>query len=130
MVWERQAALEDPRHKDLVHLQPSGFHPGAVLYEDVHLAEGCEIHANAVLHPGSRLGRGCVVQSNAVIGAEGFGFVPTAAGWRKMPQTGLVVLEDGVDGVVGQPVGRCQVAERGPVAAGDARKPGSASILS
>ena len=73
------------------------LHPGVVLYEDVSLGEGCELHAGAVLHPGSRLGRGCVVHSNAVIASEGFGFVPTAAGWRKMPQTGLVVLEDGVE---------------------------------
>jgi UDP-3-O-[3-hydroxymyristoyl] glucosamine N-acyltransferase len=87
------------------------LHPGAVLYDNVHLAEGCEIHANAVLHPGSRLGRGCVVQSNAVIGGEGFGFVPTAAGWRKMPQTGQVVLEDGVEVGCGSAIDRPSVGE-------------------
>jgi len=32
-----------------------------------------------------------------VIGSEGFGFVTTAAGLRKMPQTGHVVLEDRVE---------------------------------
>ena len=73
------------------------LHPGVVVYEEVQLGEGCELHAGAVLHPGSRLGRSCVVHSNAVIASEGFGFVPTAAGWRKMPQTGLVVLEEGVE---------------------------------
>ena len=72
-------------------------HPGVVIYDDVVVGDGCELHANAVLHPGSRLGRDCVVNSNAVVGSEGFGFVPTAKGWRKMPQTGQVVLEDGVD---------------------------------
>jgi UDP-3-O-[3-hydroxymyristoyl] glucosamine N-acyltransferase len=87
------------------------LHPGVVLYDDVRLAAGCEIHANAVLHPGARLGRGCVVQSNAVIGAEGFGFVPTAAGWRKMPQTGLVVLEDGVEVGCGSAIDRPSVGE-------------------
>ena len=82
------------------------LHPGAVLYDDVTLGEGCEIHANAVLHPGSRLGAGCVVQSNAVIGAEGFGFVPTDNGWVKMPQTGRVVLEDGVEVGCGSTIDR------------------------
>ena len=86
-------------------------HPGAVLLEDVQLAEDCEIHANAVLHPGSRLGRGCVVHSTAVIGSEGFGFVPTAAGWRKMPQTGTVVLEEGVEVGCGSTVDRPSVGE-------------------
>ncbi len=87
------------------------LHPGVVLYEDVHLGENCEIHAGAVLHPGTRLGRGCVVHSNAVIGAEGFGFVPTASGWRKMPQTGGVVLEDGVEVGCGSMIDRPAVGD-------------------
>jgi UDP-3-O-[3-hydroxymyristoyl] glucosamine N-acyltransferase len=87
------------------------LHAGAVLYSDVQLAEGCEIHANAVLHPGSRLARGCVVHSTAVVGSEGFGFVPTASGWRKMPQTGLVVLEEGVEVGCGTTIDRPSVGE-------------------
>ncbi|MEB3321612.1 MAG: UDP-3-O-(3-hydroxymyristoyl)glucosamine N-acyltransferase [Synechococcaceae cyanobacterium] len=87
------------------------LHPGVVLYDDVELSEGCEIHAGAVLHPGSRLGRDCVVHANAVIASEGFGFVPTAAGWRKMPQTGRVVLEDGVEVGCGSTIDRPAVGE-------------------
>jgi UDP-3-O-[3-hydroxymyristoyl] glucosamine N-acyltransferase len=74
-------------------------------------AEGCAVHAHAVVHPGSQLGRGCVVHSGAVIGSEGFGFVPTASGWRKMPQTGLVVLEDGVEVGCGSTIDRPSVGE-------------------
>ena len=87
------------------------LHAGAVLYGDVELAEGCVLHAHAVLHPGSRLGRGCVVHSGAVVGSEGFGFVPTASGWRKMPQTGLVVLEDGVEVGCSSTIDRPSVGE-------------------
>ncbi|MFM7653646.1 MAG: UDP-3-O-(3-hydroxymyristoyl)glucosamine N-acyltransferase [Vulcanococcus sp.] len=87
------------------------IHANVVIYDDVQIGEGCELHAGAVLHPGSRLGRGCVVHSNAVIGSEGFGFVPTANGWRKMPQTGLVVLEDGVEVGCGSTIDRPSVGE-------------------
>jgi UDP-3-O-[3-hydroxymyristoyl] glucosamine N-acyltransferase len=87
------------------------LHPGVVLLENVHLGRGCEIHANAVLHPGARLGQNCVVHSGAVIGSEGFGFVPTPGGWRKMPQTGLVVLEDGVEVGCGSMIDRPAVGE-------------------
>jgi len=87
------------------------LHPGVVIYADVEIAEGCEVHANAVLHPGSRLQQGCVVHSGAVIGSEGFGFVPTAKGWRKMPQTGLVVLEAGVEVGCGSTIDRPSVGE-------------------
>ena len=87
------------------------LHPSVVLYDDVILEPDCELHAQAVLHPGSRLGRHCVVHSGAVIGSEGFGFVPTAAGWRKMPQTGLVVLEEGVEVGCGSTIDRPSVGE-------------------
>lgn len=87
------------------------LHPHVVLYADVELGEGCELHAGAVVHPGSRLGRGCVLQANAVIGGEGFGFVPTASGWRKMPQTGRVVLEDEVEVGAGSTIDRPAVGE-------------------
>jgi UDP-3-O-[3-hydroxymyristoyl] glucosamine N-acyltransferase len=87
------------------------LHPGVVLLDDVQLGRCCEIHANAVLHPGARLGEGCVVHSGAVIGSEGFGFVPTPGGWRKMPQTGRVVLEDGVEVGCGSMIDRPAVGE-------------------
>ena len=83
--------------------------PGVVLYDDVELAEGCVVEANAVLHPGSRLGRACVIHSTAVVGSEGFGFVPTAGGWRKMPQTGQVRLGDGVEVGCGSTIDRPSV---------------------
>jgi UDP-3-O-[3-hydroxymyristoyl] glucosamine N-acyltransferase len=87
------------------------IHANATLYDDVVLQEGCEIHSGAVLHPGSRLGRGCVVHSTAVVGSEGFGFVPTASGWRKMPQTGQVILEDGVEVGCGSTIDRPSVGQ-------------------
>jgi UDP-3-O-[3-hydroxymyristoyl] glucosamine N-acyltransferase len=87
------------------------LHPHVVIYNDVEIAAGCVLHAGAVVHPGSQLEQGCVLQSNTVIGGEGFGFVPTAAGWRKMPQTGRVVLEACVEVGSGSAIDRPAVGE-------------------
>jgi UDP-3-O-[3-hydroxymyristoyl] glucosamine N-acyltransferase len=87
------------------------LHARVVLYDDVEIGPGCVLHAGAVVHPGSSLAEGCVLQSNTVIGGEGFGFVPTAAGWRKMPQTGRVVLEAGVEVGSGSCIDRPAVGE-------------------
>ncbi len=82
------------------------IHPGVVIYENVVIGESTEIHANAVIHPNCHLGKQCVINSNAVIGSEGFGFVPTPSGWRKMPQTGKVILESEVE------IGSCSTIDR------------------
>jgi UDP-3-O-[3-hydroxymyristoyl] glucosamine N-acyltransferase len=38
-----------------------------------------------------------IVHGGAVLGADGFGFEPTRAGWVKIPQCGTVVVEDDVE---------------------------------
>jgi UDP-3-O-[3-hydroxymyristoyl] glucosamine N-acyltransferase len=73
------------------------IHPNVVVYPEVHLGDRTVLHANCTIHERTQIGADCVVQPGAVIGAEGFGFVPTQTGWYKMPQSGYVVLEDGVE---------------------------------
>lgn len=73
------------------------IHPNVVIYPDVQIGDRTILHANCTIHERTRMGMECVIQSGAVIGAEGFGFVPTAQGWYKMQQSGYVVLEDGVE---------------------------------
>ena len=73
------------------------IHPNVTIYPNVRIGDGTVLHANCVIHERSQIGAGCVVHSGAVIGSEGFGFVPTEAGWEKMEQSGITVLEDGVE---------------------------------
>ncbi len=71
--------------------------PNVVIYPQVTIGDRTIIHANATIEERSQIGADCVLHSGVVIGGEGFGFVPTPEGWYKMPQSGYVVLEDGVD---------------------------------
>lgn len=71
-------------------------HPNVVLYPDVAVGDDTVLHANCVIHERTRIGARCAIHSGAAIGAEGFGFVPTAQGWEKMEQSGIVVIEDQV----------------------------------
>jgi UDP-3-O-[3-hydroxymyristoyl] glucosamine N-acyltransferase len=73
------------------------IHPNVVVYPNVRIGDGTVLHANCTIHERTQIGAGCVVHSGAVIGSEGFGFVPTEAGWEKMEQSGITVLEDGVE---------------------------------
>lgn len=68
-----------------------------VVYPGVEIGDRTLLHANCTIHERAKIGNDCVIHSGAVIGAEGFGFVPTPTGWFKMEQSGIVVLEDGVE---------------------------------
>jgi len=73
------------------------IHPNVTIYPDVQIGSRTILHASCTIHERSQIGADCVIHSGAVIGAEGFGFVPTAEGWFKMQQSGVTVLEDGVE---------------------------------
>ena len=87
------------------------IHAGVVIYKKVIIGSKNVIHANSVIHSGSKLGDNCVINANAVIGGEGFGFVPTRKGWRKMPQVGIVILKNKVEIGSGSTVDRPAVGE-------------------
>ena len=73
------------------------IHPQVTIYPDVTIDNETILYSNCTVQERSQIGKNCVIHSGAVIGAEGFGFVPTATNWEKMEQSGYTVLEDGVE---------------------------------
>jgi UDP-3-O-[3-hydroxymyristoyl] glucosamine N-acyltransferase len=73
------------------------IHPNVVVYPQAVIGDRTVLHANCVIHERAQVGPDCVIHSGAAIGSEGFGFVPTATGWEKMEQSGITVLETGVE---------------------------------
>lgn len=76
---------------------------GVLIYPQAYIGEGVEIgectvvRAGVRIYEGCRIGARCIIHSGAVIGADGFGFAPTAAGFEKIPQTGIVEIADDVE---------------------------------
>ncbi len=73
------------------------LYPGVVLYDSVEVGEGCLIHAGVVVREGCRIGNRVIIQPKAVVGSDGFGFAPDGEGYYKIPQVGIVVVEDDVE---------------------------------
>lgn len=71
--------------------------------DGVSIGDGAKIgndtilYAHVTVYHDCRIGNGCILHSGCVIGADGFGFAPTADGYNKIPQTGIVVVEDNVE---------------------------------
>jgi UDP-3-O-[3-hydroxymyristoyl] glucosamine N-acyltransferase len=72
-------------------------HAHVVLYPGVKIGARFLAHAHAIVREHCHLGDDVVLQNGAVIGADGFGFARTAAGWRKIVQSGPAILEDDVE---------------------------------
>jgi len=73
------------------------IHSGAVLYEGTIVGDDCVIHANVVVRDRCRIGNRCIIQPGAVIGSDGFGYAPDGGSYYRIPQIGIVVLEDDVE---------------------------------
>jgi UDP-3-O-[3-hydroxymyristoyl] glucosamine N-acyltransferase len=74
------------------------LHPHVVVYEDVEIGEDCLLHSAVQVRERCRFGDRVVVQSAAVIGGDGFGFARDESGrYQKIPQVGVVVIEDDVE---------------------------------
>lgn len=72
--------------------------PNVFIGDNVSIGDDCIIFTGAKIYSESVIGKSCVINSNVVIGADGFGFTPNEEGeYKKVPQTGNVVLEDYVD---------------------------------
>ena len=76
----------------------SVLYANVTLYEDVSVGADCRLHAGAVLREGTRLGDRVILQPGVVLGGDGFGFAYAEDGsLEKVPQIGVVVIEDDVE---------------------------------
>ena len=94
-----------------------GVHIGplCVVEDGAHIGEGCTLKTGALVGPSARigahstlgarsvvahdcvLGEHCILQPGVIVGADGFGFAPTATGYEKVPQVGNVILGNGCE---------------------------------
>jgi len=70
---------------------------GTVIESGASIGTGSRIAANVVIYHDCVIGKNCAIASGTVIGADGFGYAEEQGRWVKIPQVGLVVIEDDVE---------------------------------
>ena len=73
------------------------IHPHATIGPNAKVGNNTEIYSNAVIYHDCKVGNNCILHAGCVIGADGFGFAPTSEGYDKIPQIGIVTIEDNVE---------------------------------
>jgi len=86
---------------------------GCIVYPCVHIGQGvqigndCIIYPNVSIYDNVQIGDRVIINANSAIGEDGFGYASHKGVHHKIPQTGIVVIEDDVE------VGTCCAIERG-----------------
>ena len=90
---------------------------GATIYgnvtiePDVEIGEGTIVYPQVSIYHRSRIGRRCIVHSGVVIGSDGYGFAFHEGSHHKIPQVGIVRIDDDVEIGAGSTIDRAALGE-------------------
>lgn len=87
------------------------FYPGAYLGVDSCAGDECVLYPNAVVYEHCVLGHRVTLHANCVVGNDGFGYATHKGVHHKIPQAGVVVLEDDVELGAGCAIERAAMGE-------------------
>ena len=73
------------------------LHPHATVGRNAKVGSHCILYTHANVYHDCRVGNNCILHAGSVVGADGFGFAPSASGYEKIPQIGIAILEDDVE---------------------------------
>lgn len=71
--------------------------PFCYIGDGVSIGDGTRIMPNVTIYEGCKIGQRCLLHAGCVVGADGFGFAPSPNGYDKIPQIGIVIIEDDVE---------------------------------
>ena len=73
------------------------LYPGVYVGERAVVGDACVLHPNVTIYDRCVLGDRVTLHSSTVIGQDGFGYATHAGAHHKIPQTGIVIVEDDVE---------------------------------
>jgi UDP-3-O-[3-hydroxymyristoyl] glucosamine N-acyltransferase len=71
--------------------------PNVYIGESVIIGEDTVVYPNVTIREGVRIGKRVIIHPGTVIGSDGFGYVTEGSKHYKMPQVGVVIIEDDVE---------------------------------
>ena len=82
------------------------IHPGVFIGNDVVIGDEVVIYPNVTVMDGCRIGNRVTIHPGTVIGSDGYGFVQDGGKHHKIPQIGIVQIDDDVE------IGACNTIDR------------------
>lgn len=82
------------------------IHPHVVIGKGVRIGDDVEIYPNVTILKQCIIGNRVIIRSGSIVGSDGFGFVPDGDRHYKIPQVGIVQIDDDVE------IGSCNTIDR------------------
>jgi UDP-3-O-[3-hydroxymyristoyl] glucosamine N-acyltransferase len=76
-----------------------------------NIGDDCIVYPNVVIYDGTHIGRRCIIHAGVVIGSDGYGFAMHDGKHHKIPQIGIVRIEDDVEIGAGTTIDRAALGE-------------------
>jgi UDP-3-O-[3-hydroxymyristoyl] glucosamine N-acyltransferase len=73
------------------------LYPGCVILQGVRIGNDCTLYPNVTVREGCTIGDRVTIHNGTVIGSDGFGFAPSGDIYVKIPQLGIVQIDDDVE---------------------------------
>jgi len=85
------------------------LHPGVVIGDNVAVGSNVLIYPNVTVLERCIIGSRVTIHAGSVIGSDGFGFAPDGKKYQKIPQIGIVQIDDDVE------IGACNTIDRATI---------------
>ena len=73
------------------------IYPNVVICENAKVGNDCLFYPNVTIYHDCHVGNRVMLHAGSVVGSDGFGFAPSENGYDKIPQIGIVTIEDDVE---------------------------------
>jgi UDP-3-O-[3-hydroxymyristoyl] glucosamine N-acyltransferase len=87
------------------------LYPGVYIGQESIIGDGCLLHPNVTVYDRCVLGDRVTLHASTVVGHDGFGYATHRGEHLKIPQTGIVVIEDDVELGAGCAIERAAMGE-------------------
>ena len=85
--------------------------PNVTIGKGVTIGEGTIVYPQVSIYFGCKIGRRCILHSGVVVGSDGYGFAFADGRHHKIPQIGIVRIEDDVEVGAGTTIDRAALGE-------------------
>ena len=87
------------------------IYPNVTIDNGAEIGEGTIVYPNVSIYYRSKIGKRCILHSGVVVGSDGYGFATEGGRHHKIPQVGIVRIEDDVEIGAGTTIDRAALGE-------------------